>query len=178
MNNLHNIRVSVNGSQVDFQVESRRLLSDWLRDDLGLTGTHVGCEHGICGACTILFNGEAARSCLMFAVQADGAEISTIEGLSTSGAISRLQTLFADAHALQCGFCTPAMLITAHDLLRHGPPRSAEEVREGMSAALCRCTGYQGIIKAVTQAASEVSEQAADGSEEAPSELALTNGAS
>lgn len=178
MSNMHNICVTVNGKKVEAQVESRRLLSDWLRDDLGLTGTHVGCEHGICGACTILINGEAARSCLTFAVQADGVEISTIEGLSASGAISRLQELFSDAHALQCGFCTPAMLITAYDLLRHGTPRSIEEVREGMSAALCRCTGYQGIIKAVAQAAREMSEQGADGSVDVPSALTSANGAS
>jgi aerobic-type carbon monoxide dehydrogenase small subunit (CoxS/CutS family) len=155
MSTQHTITVEVNGVSRQYQVEARRLLSDFIRDDLGLTGTHVGCEHGICGACTILFNGEAARSCIMFAVQADGARIQTIEGLSQSGEIGRLQALFAEKHALQCGFCTPAMLITAYDLLRtHASPSDAE-IREGMSAALCRCTGYDGIIKAVTQAAKE-----------------------
>ncbi len=155
MSKQHTITVEINGVSGQYQVEARRLLSDFIREDLGLTGTHVGCEHGICGACTILFNGEAARSCIMFAVQADGARIQTIEGLSQSGEIGRLQALFAEKHALQCGFCTPAMLITAYDLLRaHASPSDAE-IREGMSAALCRCTGYDGIIKAVTQAAKE-----------------------
>jgi aerobic-type carbon monoxide dehydrogenase small subunit (CoxS/CutS family) len=158
----YEITVEVNGVPGRYHVEARRLLSDFIRDDLGLTGTHVGCEHGICGACTILFNGQAARSCIMFAVQADGARIETIEGLSKSGQIGRLQSLFAEKHALQCGFCTPAMLITAYDFLRTHKSPSDAEIREGMSAALCRCTGYDGIIKAVTQAAKEQAALSAD----------------
>jgi aerobic-type carbon monoxide dehydrogenase small subunit (CoxS/CutS family) len=152
------ITVVVNGVRREHLVEPRRLLSDFLREDLDLTGTHVGCEHGVCGACTVMLNGKAARSCLMFAVQADGASIETIEGLSASGAISRLQTLFAKHRALQCGFCTPGMLVVAHDLLRHCANPTAEQVAEGMSAALCRCTGYVGIIEAVTQMAREMAD--------------------
>jgi carbon-monoxide dehydrogenase small subunit len=131
----------------------RKLLVDFLREDLALTGTHVGCEHGICGACTILVNGEAARSCLMLAVQADGAELTTVEGLMTNGALHPLQEAFREHHGLQCGFCTPGMLLTALDLLRAHPDPTAEEIREGLSAVLCRCTGYHGIIKAVQAAA-------------------------
>lgn len=155
------IHVVVNGVRCDHEVEPRVLLSDFLREDLELTGTHVGCEHGVCGACTIMLNGTAARACLMFAVQADGASIETIEGLSASGVLSRLQALFAEHRALQCGFCTPGMLVVAHDLLRRYANPTAHEIAEGMSAALCRCTGYVGIIKAVTQAAREA-EAAAD----------------
>ncbi len=158
------IHMTVNGRPVQAVVEARLLLSDFLRDELGLTGTHVGCEHGICGACTILFNGEAARSCLTFAVQADGQEIRTIEGLSESGAIENLQKAFAKHHALQCGFCTPGMLVVAYDLLRANPSPSDDELKEGMSAALCRCTGYWGIIKAVSEvAAGEMAQEPATG---------------
>jgi aerobic-type carbon monoxide dehydrogenase small subunit (CoxS/CutS family) len=124
-----------------------------LREDLGLTGTHVGCEHGICGACTILVDGEAARSCLMLAVQADGAEITTVEGLMKDGVLHPLQEAFRQHHGLQCGFCTPGMLLTALDLLRVKPEPSEADVREGLSAVLCRCTGYHGIVKAVQAAA-------------------------
>jgi len=152
---IRKISLVVNGDPYECDVEPRLLLSDFLREDLGLTGTHVGCEHGICGACTILFNGQGTRSCLMFAVQADGAKIDTIEGLSKSGVVSRLQELFSKHRALQCGFCTPGMLIVAHDLLQHCPSPSEVEIREGMSAALCRCTGYRGIIMAVTEASRE-----------------------
>jgi len=155
MSELHRIVLTVNGQAVERDVESRKLLCDFLRDDLGLTGTHVGCEHGVCGACTILFNGEAARSCLMFSVQAHGGDIKTIEGLSKSGAISVLQSRFAEHHALQCGFCTPGMLVIAHDLLCSQQELSLPEIREGMSAAICRCTGYEGIVKAVADAAAE-----------------------
>lgn len=147
------ITTTINGRSAEHDVEPRHLLSDFLRDDLGLTGTHVGCEHGVCGACTIMVNGEAARSCLMLAVQADGADIETIEGLSERGVIKDLQGLFAEHHGLQCGFCTPAMLIIAHDLLSRGGELSEVDVREGMSAAICRCTGYQGIVRAVMSAA-------------------------
>lgn len=155
MTEVRKIRLTVNGEPVECEVEPRLLLSDFLRENLGLTGTHVGCEHGICGACTILFNGQGTRSCLMFAVQADGARIDTIEGLSRSGVLSRLQDLFSKHRALQCGFCTPGMLVVAHDFLRHCPSPSDEEIRQGMSAALCRCTGYRGIVSAVTEASRE-----------------------
>lgn len=160
------ISLVVNGLKREHQVEPRRLLSDFLREDLELTGTHVGCEHGICGACTILLNGQAARSCLMFAVQADGARIDTIEGLSASGVLSRLQELFAKYRALQCGFCTPGMLIVAHDFLQQCHSPSEAEIREGMSAALCRCTGYTGIIKAVTEASRDLSRSGTDSAQE------------
>jgi len=135
------------------QVEPRKLLVDFLREDLGLTGTHVGCEHGICGACTILVNDEAARSCLMLAVQADGAKLLTIEGLAREGRLHPLQEAFWEHHGLQCGFCTPGMLIAAYDLLQTNPTPTEEETRAGLSAVLCRCTGYQGIVRAVQAAA-------------------------
>ena len=147
------VSLTVNGALREGRCPPRKLLVDFLREDLGLTGTHVGCEHGICGACTILVNGEAARSCLMLAVQADGAEIMTIEGLMKDGALHPLQEAFRQHHGLQCGFCTPGMLLTALDLLRVKPDPSEAEVREGLSAVLCRCTGYHGIVKAVQAAA-------------------------
>ena len=147
------VRVKVNGVAREGRCATRKLLVDFLREDLALTGTHVGCEHGICGACTILVNGEAARSCLMLAVQADGAELTTVEGLMTNGALHPLQEAFREHHGLQCGFCTPGMLLTALDLLRAHPDPTEEEIREGLSAVLCRCTGYHGIIKAVQAAA-------------------------
>jgi carbon-monoxide dehydrogenase small subunit len=129
------------------------LLVDFLREDLGLTGTHVGCEHGICGACTILVNGEAARSCLMLAIQADGAELLTVEGLAQKDQLHPLQDAFWEHHGLQCGFCTPGMLIAAYDLLQTNPAPTEEEIRVGLSAVLCRCTGYHGIVRAVQAAA-------------------------
>jgi aerobic-type carbon monoxide dehydrogenase small subunit (CoxS/CutS family) len=147
------VRLTVNGVAREGRCAPRKLLVDFLREDLALTGTHVGCEHGICGACTILVNGEAARSCLMLAVQADGAEITTVEGLMSNGALHPLQEAFREHHGLQCGFCTPGMLLTALDLLRTHPDPTEEQVREGLSAVLCRCTGYHGIIKAVQAAA-------------------------
>jgi aerobic-type carbon monoxide dehydrogenase small subunit (CoxS/CutS family) len=147
------IRMTVNGQARDGRCEPRKLLVDFLREDLGLTGTHVGCEHGVCGACTVLVNGEAARSCLMLAVQADGAELLTVEGLMRDGALHPLQQAFHEHHGLQCGFCTPGMLLTALDLLRTNPEPTETEIRQGLSAVLCRCTGYQGIIKAVAAAA-------------------------
>ena len=147
------VRFTINGTSREGRCPSRKLLVDFLRDDLALTGTHVGCEHGICGACTILVNGEAARSCLLLAVQADGAEIVTIEGLMKDGALHPLQEAFREHHGLQCGFCTPGMLMTALDLLRVKPQPSEAEIREGLSAVLCRCTGYHGIVKAVQAAA-------------------------
>ena len=147
------VRLKVNGVAREGRCPPRKLLVDFLREDLALTGTHVGCEHGICGACTILFNGEAARSCLLLAVQADGAELMTVEGLMRDGALHPLQEAFREHHGLQCGFCTPGMLLTALDLLRAHPDASEDDIREGLSAVLCRCTGYHGIIKAVQAAA-------------------------
>jgi aerobic-type carbon monoxide dehydrogenase small subunit (CoxS/CutS family) len=147
------VRLTVNGVPREGRCPPRKLLVDFLREDLALTGTHVGCEHGICGACTILVNGEAARSCLMLAVQADGAELTTVEGLMRDGALHPLQEAFREHHGLQCGFCTPGMLLTALDLLRAHPEPTEDDFREGLSAVLCRCTGYHGIIKAVQAAA-------------------------
>jgi aerobic-type carbon monoxide dehydrogenase small subunit (CoxS/CutS family) len=147
------IRLTVNGQAREGHSEPRKLLVDFLREDLGLTGTHVGCEHGVCGACTVLVNGEAARSCLMLAVQADGAELLTVEGLMRDGALHPLQQAFHEHHGLQCGFCTPGMLLTALDLLRTNPEPTETEIRHGLSAVLCRCTGYQGIVNAVAAAA-------------------------
>ena len=147
------VRLKVNGMAREGRCPPRKLLVDFLREDLALTGTHVGCEHGICGACTILFNGEAARACLLLAVQADGAELMTVEGLMRDGALHPLQEAFREHHGLQCGFCTPGMLLTALDLLRAHPEPSEDDIREGLSAVLCRCTGYHGIIKAVQAAA-------------------------
>ena len=153
MADLAPVRLTVNGQAREGRCETRKLLVDFLREDLGLTGTHVGCEHGLCGACTVLVNGEAARSCLMLAVQADGVELLTIEGLSTDGTLHPLQEAFHDHHGLQCGFCTPGMLLTALDLLQTNPRPTEVEIRQGLSAVLCRCTGYQGIVKAVEAAA-------------------------
>ena len=148
-----NVSVTVNGTKHDiFDVEPRLLLSDFLRDTLGLTGTHVGCEHGVCGACTVLMDGDSVRSCLMLAVQVSGAEITTVEGLGTPEALNVLQTQFREHHGLQCGFCTPGMLMTGEDLLRKYPLATDEEIREGLSGNLCRCTGYQNIVAAIRSA--------------------------
>ena len=153
MSDLVTVRLRVNGTAREGRCEPRKLLVDFLREDLGLTGTHIGCEHGICGACTIVLNGEAARSCIMLAVQADGSEILTVEGLMEHGKLHPLQEAFREHHGLQCGFCTPGMLLTALDLLKTNPSPTEAEVREGISAVLCRCTGYQGIVNAVQAAA-------------------------
>jgi aerobic carbon-monoxide dehydrogenase small subunit len=153
MSSPHNVRLTVNGRSYEASCEPRMLLADFLRDTLHLKGTHVGCEHGVCGACTVLFNGEAVRSCIMLAVQAEGAEITTIEGLAKDGEWHPLQTAFKTHHALQCGFCTPGMLAAAIDLLNTNPRPTEAEVREGLSAVLCRCTGYQNIVKAVLSVA-------------------------
>jgi aerobic-type carbon monoxide dehydrogenase small subunit (CoxS/CutS family) len=147
------IKLNVNGVNYELAAEPRRLLVDLLRDDLGLTGTHIGCEHGVCGTCTVLLDGESVRSCLMFAVQADGAEILTVEGLSKGGSLHPLQEAFREAQGLQCGFCTPGMLMVSYELLQEKSAPSEEEVREAISANLCRCTGYQGIVEAVQLAA-------------------------
>jgi carbon-monoxide dehydrogenase small subunit len=149
MSKLRTIRVTVNGTDYERSAEPRLLLADFLRHTLGLTGTHVGCEHGVCGACTILVNGDSMRSCLMLAVQADGCSIETVEGLGTPGKLNPLQEAFREHHALQCGFCTPGMLMTATDLIRKYPLATDEEIREGLSGNLCRCTGYEHIVKAV-----------------------------
>jgi aerobic-type carbon monoxide dehydrogenase small subunit (CoxS/CutS family) len=151
------ISLTINGTAREGRCEPRKLLADFIREDLQLTGTHVGCEHGICGACTVIVNGEAARSCLMLAVQAQGAEIQTIEGLAKDGKFHPLQEAFRQHHGLQCGFCTPGMLMTALDFLRTNPNPTEREIREGISAVLCRCTGYQGIVNAVDAAAKELS---------------------
>ena len=153
MSDLVNIKLTVNGTSYEGRAEPRKLLVDFLREDLGLTGTHSGCEHGICGVCTVLFNGEAVRSCIMLAVQAEGAEITTIEGLAKDGNFHPLQEAFHREHGLQCGFCTAGMLITALDFLRTNPSPSEEEIREAMSAVICRCTGYRNIVRAVVAAA-------------------------
>ena len=153
MNDLHTISVTVNGTSYERTVESRLLLSDFLRHDLGLTGTHVGCEHGVCGACTVLLNGETIRSCLMFAVQADGQEITTVEGLGTMESLHPIQEAFREKHALQCGYCTPGILMTLVPFLEENPDPTEKEIREGISGNLCRCTGYQHIVDAVQVAA-------------------------
>jgi aerobic-type carbon monoxide dehydrogenase small subunit (CoxS/CutS family) len=143
------IRLSVNGTSYERSVEPRLLLSDFLRHELGLTGTHVGCEHGVCGACTVIVDGDSVRSCLMLAVQADGASIETVEGLGAVNRLNALQQAFQERHALQCGFCTPGMLMTITDLVRKYPLASDAEIREGLSGNLCRCTGYDHIVGAV-----------------------------
>ena len=156
------VMVTVNGEQISGSAEPRTLLTDFLRDELRLTGTHVGCEHGVCGACTVIIDGFATRSCLMFAVQADGSEIQTIEGLaSAEGEMHPLQKLFAKHRALQCGFCTPGMLMTAIDLVQSSEKLSEEDIRIGMSAALCRCTGYEGIVNAVSEYAEQLQDEEA-----------------
>ena len=149
------ISVVVNGTTYERTVEPRLLLSDFLRHTLALTGTHVGCEHGVCGACTVLIDGHSARSCLFFAVQADGSHIETVESLGTVDHLSPLQEAFRRHHALQCGFCTPGMLMTAVDLLRKYPLASDAEIRQGLSGNLCRCTGYQNIVAAIRAIAAE-----------------------
>ena len=147
------IEVEVNGERRRGRCEPRMTLVDFLRDSLGLTGTHVGCEHGVCGACTVLLDGESVRACLVLAVQCEGAAVTTIEGLTPREGLSPLQEAFRACHGLQCGFCTPGMLMTALDLLRVKPEPTEADVREGLSAVLCRCTGYHGIVKAVQAAA-------------------------
>ncbi len=154
------ITVRVNGVEHTGEAEPRRLLSDFIRDNLGLTGTHVGCEHGVCGACTILLDGDPVRSCLMFAVQADGAGIDTVEGLAPDAStLHPLQQKFQERHGLQCGFCTPGILLTARALLRENPAPDDTEIRKWISGNLCRCTGYRNIVTAIREAAEEMSER-------------------
>ena len=161
------VRVRVNGETYDRRVEPRLLLSDFLRHDLGLTGTHVGCEHGVCGACTVLLDGESVRACLVLTPQVEGHDVTTVEGLAPrgqdggwkmeAGALHPLQAAFREAHGLQCGFCTPGMLMTLVPFLRENPSPTAEEIREAISGNLCRCTGYQKIVEAVQLAAERAS---------------------
>ncbi len=152
---MTDLTVTVNGRRYAESVEPRLLLSDFLRHTLGLTGTHVGCEHGVCGACTVRLDGAAVRSCLLLAVQADGAEIQTVEGLAANGELTPLQAAFREEHALQCGFCTPGILLAAEDFLAHSPSPSRAEVTEMLSGHLCRCTGYEPIVDAILRVAGE-----------------------
>jgi aerobic-type carbon monoxide dehydrogenase small subunit (CoxS/CutS family) len=160
MTDLHPITLTVNGREYTVAVEPRRLLVDVLRDDFGLTGTHIGCEHGVCGTCTVLLDGASIRSCITLAVQADGAEIRTVEGLADGAALHPLQEEFWDKQGLQCGYCTPGMLLRACELLEQTPDPTAEQVREGIASNLCRCTGYQYIVEAVLAAAPRMRERA------------------
>lgn len=147
------ISLTVNGDPVAAVVEPRLLLADFLREDQRLTGTHLGCEHGVCGACTVLIDGRAVRSCLVFAVQTDGADITTVEGLAPEGELNPVQDAFQAEHGLQCGFCTPGFVISGTALLQRNPDPTDEQVREGLSGNVCRCTGYQGILRAMRHAA-------------------------
>jgi carbon-monoxide dehydrogenase small subunit len=148
------VELTVNGRATQATVEPRLTLADFLREQCQLTGTHLGCEHGVCGACTVLVDGASVRSCLMFAVQAEGTEVTTVEGLTDdSGELTTVQSAFRDCHGLQCGFCTPGFVITVTAFLRDHPDPSDDEIRDALSGNLCRCTGYQGIMKAVRQAA-------------------------
>lgn len=154
MSSQRTITLTVNGQKVERQVEPRRTLADFLREDLNLPGTHLACEHGVCGNCTILVNGKSVRSCLMFAVQADGQDVMTVEGLASNSDLHPLQEAFWEHHGLQCGFCTPAMLLTAYEYLQDRPDAGTEpEIREAISGVLCRCTGYQNIVTAIRAAA-------------------------
>lgn len=157
------IRLRVNGREYERTVEARLLLADFLRHDLGLTATHLGCEHGVCGACTIIVDGESVRSCLLFAVQADGADIQTLEGLADGDELHPLQQAFWDHHALQCGFCTSGFLMTAVDVLQKTPHPSEDEIRHALSGNLCRCTGYANIVEAVRAVAERSGASGADG---------------
>ena len=153
------VRIKLNGTWREDDVEPRLLLVHYLREVAGLTGTHIGCEDSLCGACTVLLNGEALKSCTLFAVQADGGEVTTIEGLSENGKLHPLQQGFWEEHGLQCGFCTPGMILAAHQLLCRNPRPTQEEIRRGLEGNLCRCTGYQHIVKAVEWAAQKMNDQ-------------------
>jgi carbon-monoxide dehydrogenase small subunit len=155
----HKITLTVNGREMSGHAEARLTLVDFLRDVLGQTGTHIGCEHGVCGACSVVMDGKPVRSCLMFAVMADGHEITTVEGLEgPNGELSPLQDAFWENHAMQCGYCTPGMLIATHTLLQENPDPNEAEIREAIGGNLCRCTGYQQIVEAVQMAAKKVQE--------------------
>lgn len=159
MRDVVTVRLRVNGVQYERVVEPRLLLSDFLRESLGLTGTHVGCEHGICGCCTVMVDGLTVRSCLMFAVQSDGAEVKTIEGLAEEGKLHPLQEAFGEHHALQCGFCTPGMLFSALEVLRENPRPTDGEIREGIGGTICRCTGYHHIVEAIKAASQKMAQE-------------------
>lgn len=161
MTTKHKISLSVNGVRYEREVETRLTLADFLRHELNLVGTHVGCEHGICGVCNVLIDGASARSCLTFAVQADGADITTVEGLRNrqTGQMHPIQTAFIEAHGLQCGFCTPGFMMTTLELLKENPNPSEEEIKEALGGNLCRCTGYQSIMESVKLAATKLREQ-------------------
>jgi aerobic-type carbon monoxide dehydrogenase small subunit (CoxS/CutS family) len=153
MERRRGIKMTVNGVEYEREVEARKTLADFLREDLGLRGTHVGCEHGVCGACTVLFNDVSVRSCIVYAVQADGAEILTVEGLAPAeGPLHPIQEAFREHHGLQCGFCTPGFLMTAFEFLIEKPNAGEDEIREAISGNLCRCTGYHGIVEAIRAA--------------------------
>jgi aerobic-type carbon monoxide dehydrogenase small subunit (CoxS/CutS family) len=147
------ITVTVNGEEIEYDVEARRLLVHFLRDDLDLTGTHVGCDTGNCGACTVIYDGVLAKSCMLLAIQADGASVETVEGLAQDGELTKLQQSFSDHHALQCGYCTPGMLMSATALLRMHPSPTEEQIRKAIQGNICRCTGYVNIVEAVKAAA-------------------------
>lgn len=155
MTERHVIHVTVNGQAVQREVPARLLLTDFLRHELRLTGTHVGCEHGVCGACTVLIDGRSARSCLTLAVQAEDCEVETVEGQGTPERLGRIQQAFQDHHGLQCGYCTPGMILAIADMLAHHPLDTDEEIREALSGNICRCTGYQHIVNAVRELARE-----------------------
>ena len=155
---MKDVRLTVNGDAIDARVEPRRHLADFLREELRLTGTHLGCEHGVCGACTVLIDGEPARSCIAYAVQCEGAEVRTIEGFEDDALMNELRAAFTREHALQCGYCTPGMLIAARDLVLRVPGADEQRIREEMSGNLCRCTGYQQIVDAVQLAAERLAE--------------------
>ena len=156
------VEATVNGERRHAEVEARKTLADFLRESCGLTGTHLGCEHGVCGACTVLLDGDAVRACLLFAVQASGHEVTTVEGLAPPGELSAVQAAFRDCHGLQCGFCTPGLVVSVTAFLAEHPDPDDEEIRIALSGNLCRCTGYQGIIRAVKQA-SKASEAQIEG---------------
>jgi aerobic-type carbon monoxide dehydrogenase small subunit (CoxS/CutS family) len=160
MSDRRHIELTVNGRPASGEVEPRLLLIDFLREDLGLKGAHVGCEHGVCGTCTVLMNGETIRSCIMFAVQADGQEIATIEGMAEGGRLHPIQEAFWEQQGLQCGYCTPAMVLRTAEILKENPNPTREEAREGIASQLCRCTGYQYIVDAVLDAAERMREAA------------------
>jgi len=156
------VRLRVNGQPVECRVPGRRSLADLLREELRLTGTHVGCEHGVCGACTVLVDGRSARSCLLFAAQMEGAEITTVEGLTPADGLSVLQAAFRECHALQCGFCTPGMLASAHELLAENAAPTPAEIRDAIAGNLCMCTGYVNIVRAIELAAGRLRESGAN----------------
>jgi carbon-monoxide dehydrogenase small subunit len=159
---VHRIALEINGEPVEATVESRRLLLDFLRYDLGLVGAHAGCEHGVCGTCTVLLDGRSVRSCITFAVEVDGSSIETVEGLAPQGRLSPLQEAFREQHGLQCGYCTPGMLMRATEFLRENPAPTRAEAREAIASNLCRCTGYQFIVDSVLDAAERLRAAPAD----------------